>query len=167
MKRMMPLLITIAFSIVSGCSSNGSDTDNNPPGTYVAVSAFPNLSFPRPIDLQHAGDNTNRIFVVEQAGVISVFQNVASAPSKKTFLDITAKVNDSGNEEGLLGLAFHPNYETNGYFYVNYTAAGPRRTVISRFTVSSANADVADAASEHIILEYDQPYSNHNGGQVS
>jgi glucose/arabinose dehydrogenase len=166
MNKMVLHLFTIMMYILSGCSSNGSDNDNNPGDSYKTVSAFPNLSFPRPIDLQHAGDNTNRIFVVEQAGVISVFPNTATAPSKKTFLDITAKVNDGGNEEGLLGLAFHPNYENNGYFYVNYTASSPRRTVISRFTVSS-NPDVADVASEHIILEFDQPYSNHNGGQLS
>ena len=162
---LLPFFSVVLF-VVTGCSSNGNDNGDTP-GTYVAVTAFPNLSFPRPVDLQHAGDNTNRIFVVEQAGVISVFQNNPTVASKKTFLDITAKVNDSGNEEGLLGLAFHPNYESNGYFYVNYTAANPSRTVISRFTVSSGNADVADATSEHIILEFDQPYSNHNGGQIS
>ena len=142
------------------------DKPEDIPDSYQAVNAFPNLTFPRPVDLQHAGDNTNRIFIVEQAGVISVFPNDAAAPSKKTFLDIQARVNDSGNEEGLLGLAFHPNYESNGYFYVNYTASNPRRTVISRFSVT-ANADVADPASEHIILQFDQPYSNHNGGQIS
>jgi len=163
----MPLFFSIILFVVNGCSSSGNDNNDIPLGTYVAVSAFPNLSFPRPVDLQHAGDNTNRIFVVEQAGVISVFPNDPSVISKKTFLDITAKVNDSGNEEGLLGLAFHPNYETNGYFYVNYTASNPKRTVISRFTVSSGNPDVADAASELVILEFAQPYSNHNGGQVS
>ena len=150
--------------IFVGCAN--SESNNEKPVTYKTVSAFPNLSFPRPVDLQHAGDNTNRIFVVEQAGVISVFPNDATIASKKTFLDITAKVNDSGNEEGLLGLAFHPNYESNGYFYVNYTASSPRRTVISRFTVTS-NPDVADPASELVILEYNQPYSNHNGGQVA
>lgn len=151
--------------MISGCSSSGND--NDVPGTYVAVSAFPNLSFARPVDLQHSGDNTNRIFVVEQAGVISVIPNSASVGAKKTFLDITARVNDNGNEEGLLGLAFHPNYESNGYFYVNYTAANPSRTVISRFTVSSGDVDAANAASEYVILEYNQPYSNHNGGQIS
>src|SRR5688500_4827679 len=117
MKKMIPVLFTIVVTI-SGCASNGNDHDTTA-STYVAVNAFPDLSFPRPIDLQHAGDNTDRIFVVEQAGVISVFSNNSSTASKKTFLDITARVNDSGNEEGLLGLAFHPTYETNGYFYVN------------------------------------------------
>ncbi|HEU5292034.1 MAG TPA: PQQ-dependent sugar dehydrogenase [Cyclobacteriaceae bacterium] len=154
----------LLFLLFVSCAN--SDSNNEKPVSYRAVSAFPNLTFPRPVDLQHAGDNTNRIFVVEQAGVISVFPNSAAALSKKTFLDIKVKVNDSGNEEGLLGLAFHPNYENNGFFYVNYTASNPRRTVISRFHVSS-NADVADASSEHIILEFDQPYSNHNGGQIT
>lgn len=162
---MVPLFFSIAVSIVSGCASNGNE--NDAPVTYRTVNAFPNLSFTRPVDFQHAGDNTNRIFVVEQEGVISVFANNASVTSKKTFLDIRSKVEDSGNEEGLLGLAFHPNYETNGYLYVNYTANNPDRTVISRFTVSSGDADAANPGSEHIILEFDQPYSNHNGGQVS
>jgi glucose/arabinose dehydrogenase len=104
---------------------------------------------------------------VEQEGIISVFKNEVSVSSKKTFLDIRNKVEDSGNEEGLLGLAFHPQYKTNGYFYVNYTANNPDRTVISRFNVSAANPDVADPASELVLLTFDQPYSNHNGGQVA
>jgi len=136
------------------------------PGGYEAMVAFPNLSFKRPVDLQHAGDNSNRIFVVEQAGVISVFPNNATTTSKKIFLDIQSKVDDSSNEEGLLGLAFHPNYTTNGFFYVNYTASNPNRTIISRFTVSS-DVDKANTASELVIMEFAQPYSNHNGGQVS
>ena len=159
---MFPFSVVILLSI----SCANSDSNDETLGSYQAVNAFPNLTFSRPVDLQHAGDNSNRLFVVEQSGVISVFSNSESVSSKKTFLNITDRVNDSGNEEGLLGLAFHPNYETNGYFYVNYTAASPRRTVISRFKVSG-DADIADAASEYVILEYDQPYSNHNGGQVA
>jgi glucose/arabinose dehydrogenase len=85
---------------------------------------------------------------------------------KKTFLDIRNKVEDSGNEEGLLGVAFHPQYKTNGYFYVNYTANNPDRTVISRFKVSTTNPDIADPTSEVVLLTFNQPYSNHNGGQV-
>jgi glucose/arabinose dehydrogenase len=166
MNKTTLLFLAIVLPAFNSCSSNGSEGENPPP-TYKVAQAFPNLSFTRPVDFQHAGDNTNRIFVVEQEGVISVFPNNVNTPSKKTFLDIKTKVNDSGNEEGLLGLAFHPNYETNGYFYVNYTAASPRRTVISRFKVSTGDADVADAASEYVILEFDQPYSNHNGGQLA
>ena len=135
--------------------------------SYRTTIAFPSLTFNRPVDLQQAGDNSHRLFVVEQAGVIYVFANESSAKIKKVFLDIRSKVDDSGNEEGLLGLAFHPAFKTNGYFYVNYTASNPDRTIISRFKVSAGNPDQADPASEQVILKFAQPYSNHNGGQVS
>ena len=159
------LVFLLVLTGIESCSQpNGTTT---PPGAYDAVLAFPNLSFTRPVDLQHAGDNTNRIFVVEQEGIISVFPNTGSVASKEIFLDITDQVDDGGNEEGLLGLAFHPDYETNGYFYVNYTATDPNRTVIARFTVSSASPNQADEATKLVILEFLQPYSNHNGGQIS
>jgi glucose/arabinose dehydrogenase len=160
-------LSSIVF--VFGCEAcSQTNGDGGPPvGSYRAVKAFPNLSFTRPVDFQHAGDNSNRVFVVEQAGVIDVFPNNPSVTEKKTFLDIRNEVDDKGNEEGLLGLAFHPDYEMNGYFYVNYTASNPDRTVIARFKVSSQNPDEADAASELVVLTYAQPHSNHNGGQVS
>lgn len=129
--------------------------------------AFPNLSFTRPVDLQHAGDGTDRIFVVEQPGVIRVFENNTNVAAAQIFLNISSRVNDSGNEEGLLGLAFHPDYENNGYFYVNYTAFPPRRTVIARYQVSAANPNKADSLSELILLTFDQPFENHNGGQLA
>ncbi len=124
--------------------------------------AFPNLTFSNPLYLDHAGDGSNRIFVVEQAGRIKVFPNNPNVNTTKMFLDITDRVT-SGGETGLLGLAFHPNFETNGYFYVNYTAPSPLRTVVSRFQVTS-NPDSADKNSELILLTFNQPYSNHNGG---
>ncbi|MDZ7361664.1 MAG: PQQ-dependent sugar dehydrogenase [candidate division KSB1 bacterium] len=128
--------------------------------------AFPNLTFSRPVDLQHPGDGTDRLFVVEQAGVIRVFDNHAGATVAPIFLDIRSRVNDSDNEEGLLGLAFHPDYKNNGYFYVNYTANPPRRTVIARYRVTS-NPNQADPNSEFIVLQFEQPFSNHNGGQLA
>ena len=161
-------LTLFAVLILSTACTQPSEenTEDSSIGKYKAASAFPSLSFTRPVDLQHAGDNTNRLFVVEQEGIISVFPNQSNVSSKKTFLDLREKVDDTGNEEGLLGLAFHPNYETNGYFYVNYTTPD-QTTVISRFKVSTGNVDQADPNSEYKILEFDQPYSNHNGGQVS
>lgn len=129
--------------------------------------AFPNLTFNQPVDLQNAGDGTDRIFVVERRGVIWVFPNDSNATEKKIFLDIQERVDDAFSEEGLLGLAFHPDYENNGYFYVNYTASAPSRTVISRFSVSATNPDSADENSEFEILNFSQPYNNHNGGQVA
>ena len=133
----------------------------------VVEPAFPELSFTRPLDIQQPNDGTGRLFVVEQAGVISVFPNDPGVEEKTLFLDIRSRVNDSGNEEGLLGLAFHPNYENNGYFYVNYTASGPRRTVISRFQVSQNNPDEADSGSEVELFSFNQPQSNHNGGHLA
>lgn len=146
--------------------STGPDNDNNQNESYEVVEAFPNLSFTRPVDLQHPGDESNRLFVVEQRGIISLFQNDPSVSSKTTFLDIEDQVDDRGNEEGLLGLAFHPSFENNGYFYVNYTTNNST-TRISRFQVSQDNPDQADPSSEEVILSFDQPYGNHNGGQVS
>ena len=128
--------------------------------------AFPNLLFTRPLDLQHPPDGTNRLFVVEQPGVISVFENDSGVITRATFLDIQNRVRDSGNEEGLLGLEFHPDYASNGYFYVNYTASNPQRTIIARYTVSGTNPDLADENSELVILEIAQPFSNHNGGGI-
>jgi glucose/arabinose dehydrogenase len=107
-----------------------------------------------------AGDA--RLFVVEKTGRIRIVRNgaVVAAP----FLDLSARVSD-GSEQGLLGLAFDPHYAQNGRFFVDYTDKDGN-TRISRFSVSSSSADVADAASESAVIEIDQPYANHNGGQV-
>ena len=119
----------------------------------------------RPVVITHAGGS--RLFVVEQAGRIRVISNGALLTTP--FLNITGRVDDTGNEQGLLGLAFHPNYASNGYFYVNYTydppGSGPDRTRISRFTRGS-NPNVANPNSELVLMEFAQPFSNHNGGDL-
>ncbi len=138
---------------------------SNVSAQFTLENAFPNLSFNDPLDLQNSADSTNRIFVVERAGRIKVFPNSSSVTSLKTYLDITDRVS-GGGEMGLLGLAFHPDYENNGYFYVNYTVSNPRKTRISRFQVSAANPDSADKNSEVILLTFNQPFSNHNGGWI-
>ena len=104
--------------------------------------------------------------MVSQKGLIYVFKNTSSVKSAKIFLDIQDKVK-YGGELGLLGLAFHPDYKNNGYFYVNYTASDPLRSVIARYTVRPKNRNSADKNSERILLEVNQPYSNHNGGQIA
>jgi glucose/arabinose dehydrogenase len=114
----------------------------------------------------HSGDGTDRMFVVQQNGIIRVFPNDSTVATSRVFLNIANKISSSGGEEGLLGLAFHPAYESNGYFYINYTAPGPLRTVISRFSVST-DPNRADSLSEFKILEINQPYPNHNGGMVA
>jgi glucose/arabinose dehydrogenase len=158
-------LLLFNFSCFQEMENDDQDPIDN--GPIILQEAFPNLSFSRPVDFQHAGDGTDRIFIVEQRGEISVFQNDTEVEDKTLFLNIESKVNDQGNEEGLLGLAFHPDYENNGFFFVNYTAASPRRTVISRFQVSATDPNRADESSELVILEFNQPYTNHNGGQLS
>ena len=114
----------------------------------------------RPVDVQSAFDGSGRLFIIEKNGAIRIYEN--GQLLEQPFLDIEERVNDDGNEMGLLGLAFHPNYERNGYFYVNYTGGGGD-TFISRF---QAGGTIADAASESILMKVKQPYSNHNGGAV-
>ncbi|WP_178985749.1 PQQ-dependent sugar dehydrogenase [Winogradskyella helgolandensis] len=120
-----------------------------------------NLS--KPVSIKHAGDD--RLFIVEQAGVIKIIDNSGTLQTTP-FLDINSLVINSGNERGLLGLAFHPDYANNGYFFVNYIN-NSGDTVISRFTMDATNPEIADPDSELIILSYDQPYSNHNGGDLA
>ena len=124
--------------------------------------AFPALTFERPVLLTHAGDGSGQVYVVEQHGVI---HRIDPATPERTdvFLDISARVSRRGNEEGLLGLAFEPVFAENGRFYVYYSAASPRRSVLSRF---ETNGGLGDPASESVLLEVPQPYSNHNGGMI-
>ena len=137
----------------------------SPDGALQLDEPFPSLRFTRPVDFQTPGDGSDRIFVVEQAGVIKVFDNHSDTGSAGAFLDIKSRVRDQGNEEGPLGLAFHPNFTSNGYFFVNYTASSPRRTVVARYSVDPNDSDRA-LSSETVILEVAQPYSNHNAGQI-
>lgn len=118
---------------------------------------------PRITDIVHAGDD--RIFAVLQPGVIRIVRpdgSVAATP----FLNISGRVNDNGNEQGLLGMAFDPDHASNGWFYVCYTAGQPPGiSRVSRFTVTE-NPNVADPASEEVLFTCQQPYTNHNGGDL-
>lgn len=129
--------------------------------------AFPRLDFRKLTNLVQPRDGQDYIFVTEQAGRILAFQNEKDTAQTEIFLDITDRVNEGHNEEGLLGLAFDPEYLVNGYFYVYYSASSPRRSVVSRFSVSQSDPTVADSRSETIIMEIPQPYGNHNGGQLA
>jgi len=119
--------------------------------------------FNNPVNIKNAGDS--RLFIVEQAGLIQIV-NANGTKNTTPFLDINSIVIDGGGERGLLGLAFHPNYVSNGYFYVNYIN-NSGNTVISRFSRHSIDPDLADAGSELQILTFSQPYSNHNGGDMA
>jgi len=127
--------------------------------------AFPALEFRRPVDLQHAGDGSGMLYVVEQHGVIHRFENRRDVARSEVFLDIRSRVSRSGNEEGLLGLAFHPAYADNGRFFVYYSAADPRRSVLAEYARPRGGGRV-DPAAERVLMEVEQPWSNHNGGQI-
>ncbi len=133
--------------------------------TVKFVNAYPKLTFSSPVEYTYSNDGTNRVFVVEQAGQIRVFENDINATSASTYLDIRSKV-ASGGEMGLLGLAFHPDFKQNGFFYVNYTKNNPRETIVSRFKATSATATTVDPGSEVILFRFEQPYANHNGGKI-
>ena len=124
---------------------------------------FPALTFERPVLLTHASDGSGQVYVVEQHGVV---HRIDPATPERTdvFLDISARVSRRGNEEGLLGLAFDPGFAENGRFYVYYSAASPRRSVLSRFETGVDG--LGDASSESVLLEVPQPYRNHNGGMI-
>ncbi|WP_461491072.1 PQQ-dependent sugar dehydrogenase [Pontibacter sp. HJ8] len=134
---------------------------------YQLQEAYPNLKFTDQVEAATAGDNKDRLYVVEQEGIISWIPAKEENAAKATpFLDITDRV-VSGGERGLLGLAFHPDFGNNGYFYVNYTTSDPLQTRISRFTVHASNPNQADPGSERVLLTYTQPYPNHNGGKIA
>jgi glucose/arabinose dehydrogenase len=161
----------------------GREVDETPLPLETAV-AFPNLEWIgwksedkagkatplRPLVLTHAGDGSNRVFVATQRGVIHVFPNDEKATKAKVFLDISQKVtyNDDSNEEGFLGLVFHPDYKKNGEFFVFYTPKDVKRTnIIARYRVSKDDPDRADPDSaEQILRITDRLFWNHDGGTL-
>lgn len=118
-----------------------------------------------PIVVTNAGDDSGRLFVATQQGRILVWDGAKLLPTP--FLDISAIVNSTGGEQGLLGLVFHPSYESNGFFYVHYTNVPAGDSIIARFEVSAGDPNVANPASGTLVLFVDQPFENHNGGQLA
>jgi glucose/arabinose dehydrogenase len=139
-------------------------------GGYAISNAFQDtLTFSAPVAIVSAPGETNRLFIVEQAGRIAVVTNLAS-PNRTVFMDISSRVL-FGGEQGLLGLAFHPGYSTNRYFYVFYTTMnntpdGTRHDRLSRFEISPTNPDAGSANSELILLQQKDDAANHNAGDL-
>ncbi|MCB0456852.1 MAG: PQQ-dependent sugar dehydrogenase [Flavobacteriaceae bacterium] len=148
MKKIIPILALFSFSSFTFSQS-------------VTLDLFAS-GFSSSVDIQNAGDD--RLFVVEQRGVIKIL-NADGSTNATPFLDIQSIV-DFGGERGLLGLAFHPDYANNGYFYVHYSD-NSGDTQISRFSVDSGNPDIADSSSELQYLNVIQPFGNHNGGSIA
>lgn len=161
----------------------GAEVDESPLPAGLSI-AFPDLKWTgwepitdtgrpnqlRPILLTHAGDGSNRIFVPTQQGVIHTFPNDQAAKETTVFLDLRDRVkyDDKTNEEGFLGLAFHPKYKENGEFFVFYTPRDGKKlaNVVSRFRVSKTDPDKGDPASEEILIRYEKPFWNHDGGTI-
>ncbi|MEZ4712332.1 MAG: choice-of-anchor V domain-containing protein [Caldilineaceae bacterium] len=158
---------TFNVQVTGGSGGPPTVSPTPPPATLKLSPVVSGLT--QPVDIQNAGDE--RLFVLEKAGHIRIIQNGVLLGTD--FANLTDRVTAGGGnaETGLLGLAFHPDYQNNGYFYVNYTTGGsgtgdPLRTRISRFSVSAANPNLADLNSELVLMEYNQPFVNHNGGQL-
>lgn len=152
---------------------NGSPLSSPTPSSITLQQVASGLS--QPVVVTHAGDN--RLFIAERQGRIRLIDAGGTLLSTP-YLNIVSRVDSTDNEQGLLGLAFHPNYANNGYFYVYYIYEGPLpdppgptpdpddRSRLSRFKVSAGNANQADANSELVLMEFAQPWSNHNGGDL-
>ncbi len=147
---------------------------SNPPSYgYQLTNAFGNLTFLNPTAIVSPPGETNRIFVVEQAGRVAVITNM-TAPTRSVFLDIASRVSggSGGNEQGMLGMAFHPGYATNGFFFLYFTASAStaagngRHQILSRFRVSDANPNAAMVSSEVTLLTMFDEHSDHNGGDL-
>lgn len=164
-------VVLIAACLLIGCG--GSAGIRTPPSIEQFVPP-PRLALEdfvsglsSPVSFESPDDGTNRIFILEQTGTIRTIQVGVVLPVP--FLDISSHV-ESGGETGLLGMACHPNFTGSGRFFVDYTrqlSTGQLQTVISEFTVSTADPNQADPSSERQLLVVDQPYANHNGGQLA
>ncbi len=164
--RMGTVLCLWAALACVGCNS-GSTTPSHPAPTLQVELAPVASGFSSPLDIQQAGDGSGRLFVVEQGGKIKIIQNgsILGTP----YLDVSSLI-VSGGEEGLLGLAFHPNYSANGCFYVNYTTNllnGFLQTVIAEFRAATPGANIVNTSSEQRLIIVDQPEANHNGGGLA
>ena len=159
---------TLALVPLTACAQ--SEPDGRPVGGGENVAferAFPNLGgLDRLTEIRVAPGQPERFYVTEQLNaLVQHFEREEDVSASTVFLDLSDRV-QAGGEEGLLGLTFHPDYEANGRFYVYYSAPNPRRSVVSEFQRSAADPLLADPASERILLEVPQPFSNHNGGKI-
>ena len=152
---LLTLHIVVLVSIAQG-------SEENPP--YDLVASFPLLPLSNPIFLGASGDNSNRLFVAEKSGLIRVF-NPGNIDTGTVFLDARPQARDFRPETGLLGMAFHPEFETNGRLFIHYSGR-TLQSVLSEFRVSSEDPNLADPE-ERVILEIPQPTDLHNGGQLA
>jgi glucose/arabinose dehydrogenase len=165
-------LLLAASPLVVSCGGGGDDGFTPPPppggGAIIATQrAFPALSFTQPVALLQLPNDDTRWYAVERAGIVRVFDNTPNVSTSTIFANLTAIVNDTASEAGLLGLAFHPDFANNGEVYVSYTAqSGGLVSRVSRF-LSQDGGDTLVTASEQVLLSLAQPNTNHNGGHLA
>jgi glucose/arabinose dehydrogenase len=158
-----PFRMLFAAALLLACRTDAADATRSRAAAAPPITLRPVVTgVQNAIGLTHAGDSSGRLFIVSQNGRIIVFDGTRLL--SQPFLDIDPLVACCG-EQGLLGLAFHPQYETNGFFFVNYTD-NSGDTVVARYRVSPSDPNVADPNSASVILQVDQPFANHNGGQL-
>lgn len=183
--RALPLLITAIAGTMSVSVSYAQPLmrvaattlrlPQNPPAyTYTTDRAFPSISFNQPIAIVSPPGETNRLFILEKPGRIRVIPDLAATtPTASTFLDLTTLVGDDSSEQGLLALAFHPQFATNGYFYVWFTlrttttAGTGQHNRLARFRVSATNPNLGDLASQQPLISQLDQAGNHNGGELA
>lgn len=164
-------LLLALVAAINSCGGGSSGPVSQPPPPVSLETGvqrvFNQLTFNLPVALMQAPSDISRWFVVEQSGVIRVFNNDPTVSSSSVFIDISGRVNSGPSEAGLLGMAFHPDFAANGRVYVSYTRTGsPLVSVISRFVIDPATGDL-DETSEFEILTVPQDFSNHNGGNIA
>jgi glucose/arabinose dehydrogenase len=150
---------------VGGCTQKPPDPEPDVLPKVALTEAYPRLSFAQPLEYVSPADGSDRVFIVEKPGRILVFANDQQVTNAAVFLDLRSKVDSTGFEQGLLGLAFHPRFASNGLFYINYTASG--QSVIAEYRADPDNPNQALPASARILLTIRQPYTNHNGGHLA
>ncbi len=174
------LICALAAATFAGCSSSSNSGGGTivpppppppppPPGVSVSVQpAFPMLpAFSQPLALVQAPGNNTRWYAVERTGVVRVFDNDPAVAASSVFIDISAIVDSGPGEAGLLGIAFHPNFQMNGEVYLSYTRTGaPLISYISRFR-SPDGGMTLDPGTEEALMTVNQDFGNHNGGNIA
>lgn len=153
-------VISVLLLLLLGCSPASGPGEGWPQiGLQKVVDGLE-----RPLYVTHAGDGSGRLYILEQPGWVRVLED--GRLLETPFLDLTDRVLSRGNEQGLLGLAFSPDFRESGIFYIHYTGRPDGRTVLSRFRLRDGDPRRGDAASEEVLLTVEQPYANHNGGAL-
>lgn len=172
-----PATVTIDIAGTMRITNQSIHVPNEPPATTVeVVEAFPGLNFTQPTDLANAPGDTQRLWVTQKNGVVRLIPDVTDpTPSSQTFFDLPAllaargeAIGNPGNERGLLGIVFHPDYQTNGYFFLFYSVniAGSNYSRLSRFSVSGGDPETADPTSELVLMEQLDQFGLHLGGDM-